>query len=183
MPTPHQSEDKIKHRRSSSRKKARNALRRPGHAPGVTPDRVSSAGWTPYANGKRRRATKRAGIATGKKPRFRADKPRRGPGGSVQPETALPDVLSSPAMPDDSYAETMKGIGDNAWGDLHATSAVLGGVAAALMPGGWIAKLVTAGAAAKGMKGDIQQALDYWNTPEAQKMRPKLYPSGESFPP
>lgn len=90
-------------------------------------------------------------------------------------------MLSAPAAPDASNADTLRGLRDVAWGDLHATSAVAAGLAAALTRG--ILKSIPGAAAVRSMAEDAQKAAEYWNTPEAQKVQPLLYPNGASFPP
>ncbi|MGO8915759.1 MAG: hypothetical protein ACLQJR_07620 [Stellaceae bacterium] len=144
--------------------------------------------------------TKRAGIAMGSKARFRADKQRRGSGGSIQPEATSLGMLSdtaslgkpsdaaslgklpSSASSNDPNADTLKGVRDVASGDLHATSAVAGVLSALLTPTS-ILKLLVGGGAARSVIEDAKKAAEYWSTPEAHKALPELYPTGGSFPP
>jgi hypothetical protein len=171
----------MKHRKSPSRKKTTSAWGRHAHAGAGTSARAAPVAWPLRTGGKAHRTTKRAGIAAGNKPRFRADKPRRGPGGSIPPESAAPEMLSSSPAPAASKGDTLKGLRDVAWGDLHATAAVAAGLAAALTPG--ILKSIPGAAAVRSVAEDAQKAAEYWNTPEAQKVQPLLYPDGASFPP
>lgn len=134
------------------------------------------------------RRTKHADVASGRKPLFRADKPRRADGGSSQtapiPGQSMADTFGDPTR------DRPNGVRDVALGDVYATKALVQAALAGLALRGalntgivdprTIAGLPMAG----GAIDSSQQASKYWSTPEAQETLSEIYsgPTGGLTP-
>jgi hypothetical protein len=134
------------------------------------------------------RRTKHAGVASGRKPSFRADKPRRAGGGSSQTAPiagqSMADTFADPTR------DPPNGIRDIALGDAYATKALVQAALAGLalrgaLNTGIVDPRTIAGLPMAGRAIDnSQQASKYWSTPEAQETLSEIYsgPTGGLTP-
>lgn len=98
----------MRRRRSPARRRVRTLLARSGYRHGDSAGASAQAAEKkPKSKSKLPRAAKRGGVAGGKRPRLRADKPRRAGGGDIQAEPLPPPSRTIPGtdIPDRSQSE------------------------------------------------------------------------------
>jgi hypothetical protein len=125
---------------------------------------------------------KRVGPAAGAKPRFRADKLRRGAGGTSAPQDTLPQSQVASTAADDENRRLLRGARDIVLGDGDATAAVAGALGIARQPGLW--KAFLAPAATYAIPPMLRGASGRWSTPDAQEAQSVMYqgPTGGFSP-
>jgi hypothetical protein len=160
----------------STRGVSRRRYPRPKRAPALRKQELSVAARAA------RPKMKRVGPASGSKPRFRADKPRRSAGGTSAPQDTLPQNQVASTATDDENRRLLRGARDIMLGDGYATAAAASALGVARQPGLW--KAFLAPAATYAIPPMLGNASDRWSTPEAEEAASVMYqgPTGGFAP-